>query len=95
MATKSTPTAPGASPLKPDPLSIMGEISSPHQLVDWVDTLLVQLENRFDEMSAQVEARMTEMSTRIDALENSIQDLISGTTAPIHSQPTGASNADD
>lgn len=33
------------------------EISSPHQLIDWVDTVLGQLETRFDDMNGQVTAR--------------------------------------
>ncbi|KIS70317.1 uncharacterized protein UMAG_11671 [Mycosarcoma maydis] len=61
------------------------DISSPHQLIDWVDTVMSQLESRFDDMNAQVTARMNEMSSRIDALETSIQDLIHGTLAPVSS----------
>ncbi|EST07467.1 Heat shock factor binding 1 [Kalmanozyma brasiliensis GHG001] len=66
------------------------DISSPHQLIDWVDTVLGQLETRFDDMNGQVTARMNEMSSRIDALESSIQDLIHGTLAP-----AGASTPND
>lgn len=33
------------------------DISSPHQLIDWVDTVLGQLETRFDDMNGQVTAR--------------------------------------
>ncbi|CDR87145.1 uncharacterized protein SPSC_00271 [Sporisorium scitamineum] len=61
------------------------DICSPHQLIDWVDTVLGQLESRFDDMNGQVTARMNEMSSRIDALESSIQDLIHGTLAPVGS----------
>lgn len=32
-------------------------ISSPHELTDWVDSVLDQLESRFNSMSGQVEAR--------------------------------------
>jgi len=32
-------------------------ISSPHELTDWVDSVLDQLESRFDSMSGQVESR--------------------------------------
>ncbi|PWN52872.1 hypothetical protein IE53DRAFT_366816 [Violaceomyces palustris] len=73
-SNKASLNVPGAT-------NLMGEISSPHQLTDWVDTLISQLENRFDDMSNQVGARMNEMSNRIDALENSIQDLISGASS--------------
>jgi hypothetical protein len=32
-------------------------ISSPRELTDWVDSVLDQLESRFDSMSGQVESR--------------------------------------
>lgn len=48
-------------------------ISSPHELTDWVDNILDQLESRFTTMTAQAELRMKEMSDRIDALESSIE----------------------
>jgi len=63
-----TPTV----PLKP------GDISSPHELTAFVETLLEQLDIKFDEMSSQILDRMGQMSTRVDALETSIQDIING-----------------
>ncbi|KAK8865896.1 hypothetical protein IAR55_001044 [Kwoniella newhampshirensis] len=47
------------------------EVISPGELCGFVDTLLAQLETRFDEM-------MDEMSNRIDHLETAIQDLMHG-----------------
>ncbi|KAJ7666301.1 heat shock factor binding protein 1-domain-containing protein [Mycena rosella] len=55
-----------------------GDISSPHELTAFVETLLEQLDTKFDEMSTQILDRMTQMSTRVDALEASIQDIING-----------------
>ncbi|KAF8526211.1 heat shock factor binding protein 1-domain-containing protein [Hysterangium stoloniferum] len=54
------------------------DISSPHELTAFVETLLGQLETRFEDMSAQILDRMTQMSARVDSLESSIQDLING-----------------
>ncbi|KAJ7650871.1 heat shock factor binding protein 1-domain-containing protein [Roridomyces roridus] len=54
------------------------DISSPHELTAFVETLLEQLDTKFDEMSTQILDRMTQMSTRVDALEASIQDIING-----------------
>ncbi|RSH80126.1 hypothetical protein EHS25_007231 [Saitozyma podzolica] len=54
------------------------DVVSPGELCGFVDTLLSQLETRFDEMSEQVLGRMNDMSTRIDGLENAIQDLMHG-----------------
>jgi len=48
----------------------------------FVETLLTQLETKFDEMSSQVLDKMTTMSTRVDALEVAIQDLINDTHVP-------------
>jgi len=54
------------------------DITSPHELTAFVETLLEQLDTKFDEMSTQILDRMTQMSTRVDALEASIQDIING-----------------
>ncbi|KAF9072588.1 heat shock factor binding protein 1-domain-containing protein [Rhodocollybia butyracea] len=56
----------------------LNNISSPHELTAFVETLLEQLDTKFDEMSSQILDRMTQMSTRVDALEASIQDIING-----------------
>ncbi|KAF9238535.1 hypothetical protein BU15DRAFT_88373 [Melanogaster broomeanus] len=64
-----------------------GEISSPHELTAFVETLLEQLDAKFDDMSTQILDRMTQMSNRVDALENAIQDIISGDVAA--PSPTG------
>ncbi|WRT64116.1 uncharacterized protein IL334_001045 [Kwoniella shivajii] len=52
------------------------DVVSPGELCGFVDTLLAQLETRFDEMSEQVLSRMNEMSSRIDNLENAIEGLM-------------------
>ncbi|WWC58608.1 uncharacterized protein I303_101151 [Kwoniella dejecticola CBS 10117] len=52
------------------------ELVSPGELCGFVDTLLSQLETRFDEMSEQVLSRMNEMTHRIDNLENAIESLM-------------------
>ncbi|SPO22948.1 uncharacterized protein UTRI_01626 [Ustilago trichophora] len=79
----ANPSTTTTAPKDPSSALQAPEISSPHQLIDWVDTVLGQLESRFDDMNGQVTARMNEMSGRIDALESSIQDLIHGTLSPV------------
>ncbi|KAF8207000.1 heat shock factor binding protein 1-domain-containing protein [Mycena galopus ATCC 62051] len=64
-----------------------GDISSPHELTAFVETLLEQLDTKFDEMSTQILDRMTQMSTRVDALEASIQDIINGDVLPQSPSP--------
>ncbi|KAF8193388.1 heat shock factor binding protein 1-domain-containing protein [Pholiota molesta] len=54
------------------------DISSPHELTAFAETLLEQLDAKFDDMSTQILERMNQMSTRVDALEASIQDIING-----------------
>ncbi|KAL0580865.1 hypothetical protein V5O48_001157 [Marasmius crinis-equi] len=68
----------------------VNNISSPHELTAFVETLLEQLDTKFDEMSNQILDRMTQMSTRVDALEASIQDIISG---DIPQSPTATPSA--
>ncbi|KDQ24908.1 hypothetical protein PLEOSDRAFT_1107833 [Pleurotus ostreatus PC15] len=52
------------------------DISSPHELTAFVETLLEQLETKFNDMSSQMIDRMTQMSSRVDNLEAAIQDII-------------------
>ncbi|WFD31180.1 hypothetical protein MSPP1_002214 [Malassezia sp. CBS 17886] len=56
----------------------MSQAAASHQLGEWVESLLQQVENRFEEHNKQVAMRMNEMSDRIDALESSIQELVHG-----------------
>ncbi|KAH9965245.1 heat shock factor binding protein 1-domain-containing protein [Russula dissimulans] len=63
------------------PLANPADISSPHELTAFVETLLEQLDTKFDDMSSQIIERMIQMSQRVDALEASIQDIINGDTA--------------
>jgi len=58
------------------------DISSPHELTAFVESLLTSLETKFDDMSTQVLDRMTSMAKRVDALEVAIQDLINDTHVP-------------
>ncbi|KAI0043750.1 hypothetical protein FA95DRAFT_344879 [Auriscalpium vulgare] len=89
----STPgTTPSASPhpgtANPSTIGKVAnpnDISSPHELTAFVETLLEQLDTKFDDMSSQILDRMMQMSTRVDALEAAIQDIISGDAS---SQPT-------
>ncbi|ESK95947.1 heat shock factor-binding protein 1-like [Moniliophthora roreri MCA 2997] len=66
----------------------LNNISSPHELTAFVETLLEQLDAKFDDMSTQILDRMSQMSSRVDALEASIQDIING-DAPQSPTPTG------
>jgi len=84
-ADKTTTIPPAAG-------SATAEISSPHELTAFVETLLEQLDSKFDEMSSQILDRMEQMSTRVDALEGSIQDIINGDTIAIAPQSPDATS---
>ncbi|KAF7327326.1 Heat shock factor-binding protein 1 [Mycena kentingensis (nom. inval.)] len=74
-----TPTPAAKTPGAIAKGNIVGtDISSPHELTAFVETLLEQLDSKFDDMSSQILDRMNQMSTRVDALEASIQDIING-----------------
>lgn len=77
----------GGSPGPSKPLANPADISSPHELTAFVETLLEQLDAKFDDMSSQIVERMVQMSQRVDALEASIQDIING-DAPSSSAPS-------
>jgi heat shock factor-binding protein 1 len=79
--TRDKTSTSSAGSLKP------GDISSPHELTAFVETLLEQLDVKFDEMSSQILDRMGQMSTRVDALEASIQDIINGDMTATPSVP--------
>ncbi|RDB25825.1 Heat shock factor-binding protein 1 [Hypsizygus marmoreus] len=74
-----TPTSSFKQPSLSKPSALApADISSPHELTAFVESLLEQLDAKFDEMSSQILDRMNQMSTRVDALEASIQDIING-----------------
>ncbi|CAO1623905.1 unnamed protein product [Jaminaea pallidilutea] len=57
------------------------DISSPHELTDWVDSLLDDLETRFNEMQSSVEVRFREMERRVDQLEAGVERLVQGSSS--------------
>ncbi|GAA6033470.1 hypothetical protein JCM8097_001414 [Rhodosporidiobolus ruineniae] len=63
----------------PDGPEVKGDITSPVELTQFVDTLLNDLESRFDNLSKDVLSRLEGLSTRVDSLETSLSDLMSGT----------------
>ncbi|KXN82966.1 Heat shock factor-binding protein 1 [Leucoagaricus sp. SymC.cos] len=90
-ASKQTPAAKSGT-------LVPGDISSPHELTAFVETLLEQLDTKFDDMSKQILDRMSQMSSRVDALEASIQDIINGdigsnVSASIPQSPSPAPSA--
>ncbi|CAA7267461.1 hypothetical protein NLJ89_g1081 [Agrocybe chaxingu] len=76
------------------------DISSPHELTAFVETLLETLDTKFDDMSKQILERMNQMSERVDALELSIQDIINGdisvpqSPSPVPGTPGGIRRSD-
>lgn len=68
----AAPLLPAAPTSSLNVSSLPQEITSPHQLTDWVDAALNRLESQFSTLNRQYEARSQEMSDRIDDLEKSI-----------------------
>ncbi|KAI8980139.1 heat shock factor binding protein 1-domain-containing protein [Trametes punicea] len=73
LSTASSTTVGAVKPTPNPP-----DISSPHELTAFVESLLEQLDQKFDDMSSQILDRMMQMSSRVDALEASIHDIING-----------------
>ncbi|BGP58534.1 hypothetical protein JCM8202_001198 [Rhodotorula sphaerocarpa] len=70
------------------------DVTSPLELTQFVDTLLNDLESRFDSLSSDVLSRLNSLSTRVDSLETSLADLMSGSNSlPPASSASGASSA--
>ncbi|KAM5530867.1 hypothetical protein V8D89_015452 [Ganoderma adspersum] len=86
QSSLSTASSTTVGAVKPPPNPHAPDISSPHELTAFVESLLEQLDQKFDDMSSQILDRMTQMSGRVDALEASIQDIISS-DAPSQPQP--------
>ncbi|KAI0261136.1 hypothetical protein BC834DRAFT_897427 [Gloeopeniophorella convolvens] len=86
QGSKTPVASRGPSPGPSKPLANPADISSPHELTAFVETLLEQLDAKFNDMSSQIIDRMMQTSNRVDALESSIQDIINGdgasSTAP-------------
>ncbi|TRM64761.1 heat shock factor binding protein 1-domain-containing protein, partial [Schizophyllum amplum] len=77
------PVKPALNGSKAEPKKGSGpDVSSPHELTAFVETLLSQLDDKFESMSGQILERMDQMSARVDALEASIQDIISDDLSP-------------
>ncbi|KAG8900307.1 hypothetical protein FRB99_006127 [Tulasnella sp. 403] len=81
-STSSSSQSGTKTPTKTTALAKPEEISSPHELTAFVESLLTQLETKFDDMSTQVLEKMTNMSNRVDALEVAVQDLINDAHIP-------------
>ncbi|KZT07614.1 uncharacterized protein LAESUDRAFT_724580 [Laetiporus sulphureus 93-53] len=77
-AANTTPAAAPGTTTPAKATSNPSDISSPHELTAFVESLLEQLDAKFDDMSGQMLERMNQMSTRVDALEAAIQDIING-----------------
>ncbi|KAI9140349.1 heat shock factor binding protein 1-domain-containing protein [Paraphysoderma sedebokerense] len=46
-------------------------------LSKFVETLLLQMQTKFEDMSSQILSKMDDMATRIDELEKTVGDLMS------------------
>jgi len=66
----------------PSPLLSSSSSLTPTRARSQVDTLLNDLESRFDSLSQDVLSRLSSLSTRVDSLENSLADLMEGTSLP-------------
>ncbi|KAM0789778.1 hypothetical protein ACM66B_006631 [Microbotryomycetes sp. NB124-2] len=63
------------------------EVTSPVELTQFVDSLLNDLEARFDTISSDVLSRLSSLSTRVDSLEASISELMSGNGSTSATRP--------
>ncbi|PWN28064.1 hypothetical protein BDZ90DRAFT_212941, partial [Jaminaea rosea] len=74
----SSPAAPTAALAPTSSSGDAGEpsISSPHELTEWVESLLDNLQTRFDRMDRAAAERLDEMGKRLDRLEAGVEAMI-------------------
>ncbi|KAG0146316.1 hypothetical protein CROQUDRAFT_92770 [Cronartium quercuum f. sp. fusiforme G11] len=59
----------------------LNQISSPHELIGWVDSVLAKLETKFSRLEVDVLDRLDVLGKRIDSLETSMAELMDGAGA--------------
>ncbi|KAI5884980.1 uncharacterized protein SCHCODRAFT_02521782 [Schizophyllum commune H4-8] len=82
----SRPKPPSSAPISAN--GAVPDISSPHELTAFVETMLEHLDTRFEEMSTEILSRMEQMSSRVDALEASIYDIINSDAPSMPPSPS-------
>ncbi|KAH9812400.1 hypothetical protein DFH28DRAFT_898674 [Melampsora americana] len=68
------------------------QISSPHELIGWVDNVLSKLETKFSRIELDVLDRLDLLGKRIDSLETSMSELMEG-AGGVTSSSSGPSTA--
>ncbi|KAI8615027.1 heat shock factor binding protein 1-domain-containing protein [Chytriomyces sp. MP71] len=62
------------------------------ELSVFVESLLAQMQHKFDVMSNQILEKMDEMGSRIETLESSIGELVAQASETVDDEATDASN---
>ncbi|KAG9302770.1 hypothetical protein G9A89_009547 [Geosiphon pyriformis] len=61
--------------------SVLDDIQSPLELTAFVETIIQQLQEKFEDLSSRLTSKMDDMSTRIDSLEKSLGELMQHSVA--------------
>ncbi|CAG8644051.1 16445_t:CDS:2, partial [Racocetra persica] len=62
---------------KPDQTNaVFSDIQTPQELTAFVETMLRQLQTKFDDLSSQLVDKMEDMDSRIDVLQKSLETLM-------------------
>ncbi|RGB31677.1 heat shock factor binding protein 1-domain-containing protein [Rhizophagus diaphanus] len=56
--------------------AVLADIQSPQELTAYVETVLLQLQTKFDDLSLHLFSKMDDMASRIDMLEKSLEELL-------------------
>ncbi|CAG8447110.1 14987_t:CDS:2 [Cetraspora pellucida] len=78
---KPTSTQPYQESTKPNnindqPNAVFSDIQTPQELTAFVETMLRQLQTKFDDLSTQLVNKMEDMDSRIDVLQKSLETLM-------------------
>ncbi|KAI8805149.1 heat shock factor binding protein 1-domain-containing protein [Cladochytrium replicatum] len=70
------------------------DVQSPQELSVFVETVLKQLQSKFEDVSTQIISKLDEMGSRVDDLEKTIGDLLTQSTT-LNAQGNNSTSKDD
>ncbi|RIB12319.1 heat shock factor binding protein 1-domain-containing protein [Gigaspora rosea] len=74
--SSSTPLSKESTKPNDQPNAVFSDIQTPQELTAFVETMLRQLQTKFDDLSTQLVNKMEDMDSRIDVLQKSLETLM-------------------
>ncbi|KAF0453616.1 HSBP1-domain-containing protein [Gigaspora margarita] len=74
--SSSTPLSQESTKPNDQTNAVFSDIQTPQELTAFVETMLRQLQTKFDDLSTQLVNKMEDMDSRIDVLQKSLETLM-------------------